>query len=163
MLQKQTQPETLTAFLTSNGQRCLTQMWSTNLKQDDEGKAHSQDHPELRSQTVVLIAPVVSVAADMRQVVLFIRSVADSSIIFGTSKSKVFSPALCDIEAICHHLMLKKVFSNCLVCHRGRGQSVINVTLHAAATNAQNTHDETQRSLNPKPHVIRCFYQLKHD
>ena len=46
-------------------QQYLTQIYliKMHLKQNDEGKAHSQDQPELSGQRVVLIGPVVSIAA----------------------------------------------------------------------------------------------------
>lgn len=80
MLQKHKQHNYLNSLINSNEQQCLAHIWCTNLKKDDEGKTHRQDQPELRSKSVVLITPVVSIAAHMRQFVLFITSVIDYSV-----------------------------------------------------------------------------------
>lgn len=41
---------------------------STNLKEDNKSKAHGQDQPELSGERVVVVAAIVSVAANTHQV-----------------------------------------------------------------------------------------------
>lgn len=68
----------------------------------------------------------------------------------------LFSPALCDIEtSVCNHLLWRKVQADCWVDYHGPRQSVINVSLHAAAT-------ETKQYNVRRSTVLQCLMSDKH-
>lgn len=76
---------------------------STNLKEDDESKAHGQDQPELGGERGVGVAAIVSVAANTQ----------GCQVIDCEAERSGSSPALSHVQAaLCHHLLGEKVFPN---------------------------------------------------